>query len=73
MKQDYKIYIWHSNKNTYGLVNRFASNMIILNQAHRAAWIIGQISQVPQPRKGLTDLKIMPPPGWVILTINRCM
>ena len=65
MKLDYKIYIWHSNKNTDGLVNRFVSNMVILNQAHRAAWIIGQISHMPQPRKGLTDLKIKPPPGWV--------
>ena len=49
------IYIWHSNKNTDGLVNRFVSNMVILNQAHRVAWIVGQISQVPRPRKGLTD------------------
>ena len=30
------------NKNTDGLVNRFASNMVILNQAHRVAWLIGQ-------------------------------
>ena len=29
-------------KNTDGLVNRFASNMAILNQAHRVAWLIGQ-------------------------------
>ena len=58
MKQDYKISIWHSNKNTDGLVNRFASNMVILNKAHRAARIIGKISQAPQPRKGLTDLKM---------------
>ena len=36
MKQDYKKYNWHSNKNTDGLVNRFASNMVILNEA---AWI----------------------------------
>ena len=52
MKQDYKLYIWHSNKNTDGLINRFESNMVILNQAHRVAWIIGQISQVPQEEKG---------------------
>ena len=42
MKQDYKKYNWHSNKNTDGLVNRLASNMAILNQAHRVAWLIGQ-------------------------------
>ena len=44
MKQDYKIqkYNWHSNKNTDGLVNRLASNLAILNQAHRVAWLIGQ-------------------------------
>ena len=32
----------YSNKNTDGSVNRFASNMVILNQAHRVAWLIGQ-------------------------------
>ena len=42
MKQDYKIYNWHSNKNTDGSVNRFASNMVILNQAHKVAWLIGE-------------------------------
>ena len=42
LKQDYKIYNWHSNKNADGSVNRFASNMVILNQAHRVAWLIGQ-------------------------------
>ena len=26
---------------TDGLVNRLASNMVILNQAHRVAWLIG--------------------------------
>ena len=25
-----------------GSVNSFASNMVILNQAHRVAWLIGQ-------------------------------
>ena len=25
-----------------GLVNRLASNIVILNQAHRVAWLIGQ-------------------------------
>ena len=42
LKQDYKKYNWHSNKNTDMLVNRFASNMVILNQAPRVAWLIGQ-------------------------------
>ena len=42
MKQDYKKYNWHSNKNTGGLVNRLASNLVILNQAHRVEWLIGQ-------------------------------
>ena len=42
MKQNYKIYNWHSNKNTDGLFNGFASNMVILNQAHMVAWLIGQ-------------------------------
>ena len=42
MKQDYKIYNWRSNKNTDGLVNRLASNLVILNQAHRVAWLIEQ-------------------------------
>ena len=35
MKQGYKIYNWHSNKNTDSLVNRLARNMVILNQAYR--------------------------------------
>ena len=42
MKQHYKKYNWHSNKNTDGLVNRLASNLVILNQAHRVAWLIWQ-------------------------------
>ena len=46
MKQDYKIYNWYNNKNTDGLVNRFARNMVIINQAHRVAWLIGQYPQV---------------------------
>ena len=46
LKQDYKIYNWHSNKNTDGSVNRFASNMVILNQAHRVARLIGQWSRI---------------------------
>ena len=33
-KQDVKKYNWNSNKNIDGLVTRFASNMVILNQAH---------------------------------------
>ena len=33
---------WHKNKNTDGLVNRLASNLVTLNQAHRVAWLIGQ-------------------------------
>ena len=44
MKQDYNIYNWHSNKNTDGLVNRLASNLIILNQAHKVAWLIGELA-----------------------------
>ena len=32
----------HNNKKTDGLVNRLASNLEILNQAHRVAWPIGQ-------------------------------
>ena len=40
LKQNYKIYNWHSNKNADGSVNRFASNMVILNQAHRVAWCL---------------------------------
>ena len=43
LKQDYKKYNCHSNKNTDGLVNRFASNMVILNQAHMVAWLIGHM------------------------------
>ena len=31
-----------SNQNTDGSVNRLASNLVILNQAHRVAWLIGQ-------------------------------
>ena len=33
----------HSNKKKYGLVNRLASNLVILYQAHRVAWLIGQL------------------------------
>ena len=35
-------YNWHNNKNGDGLVNRLASNLVILNQARRVAWLIGQ-------------------------------
>ena len=35
-------YNWHNDKNTDGLLNRLASNLVILNQAHRVAWLIGQ-------------------------------
>ena len=42
LKLDYNIYNWHSNTNTDGLVNRLASNLVILNQAHRVAWLIWQ-------------------------------
>ena len=35
-------YNWHNNKNGDGLVNRLTSNFLILNQAHRVAWLIGQ-------------------------------
>ena len=42
IETDYKIYNWHSNKNTDGLVNWLASNLVILNQAHRVACQIGQ-------------------------------
>ena len=42
LKQDYKIYNSHSYKNTDGLVNMLASNLVILNQSHRVAWLIGQ-------------------------------
>ena len=38
----YYYYYYIINKNTDGLVNRLASNMVILNQAHRVAWLIGQ-------------------------------
>ena len=31
---------WYNNKNADGLVNRLASNLVILNQAHRVAWLI---------------------------------
>ena len=37
-------YNWHNNKNADGLVNRLASNLVILNQAHRVAWLRGQNS-----------------------------
>ena len=36
------LYNWHNNENGDGLVNRLASNLVILNQAHRVAWLIGQ-------------------------------
>ena len=39
LKQDYKCN-WHNNKNTDGLVNMLASNLVILNQAHRVVWLI---------------------------------
>ena len=32
-------YNWHNNKNADSLVNRLASNLVILNQAHRVAWL----------------------------------
>ena len=35
-------YNWHNNKNTDGPVNRLASNLVIFNQAHRVAWLIGE-------------------------------
>ena len=35
-------YNWLNNKNTDGLVNRLASNLVILNQAYRVASLIGQ-------------------------------
>ena len=35
-------YNWHSNKNGDGSVNNLASNLVILNQAHRVAWLIRQ-------------------------------
>ena len=35
-------YNWHNNKNTDGLVNMLASNLVILHQAHRVAWLIRQ-------------------------------
>ena len=35
-------YNWLNNKNTDGLVNRLASDLVILNQAHRVAWLSGQ-------------------------------
>ena len=41
LKQDYKIH-WHYNKNTDGLVSRLANNLVILNQVHRVASLIGQ-------------------------------
>ena len=34
-------YNWHNNKNADSLVNRLTSNLVILNQAHRVAWLIG--------------------------------
>ena len=45
--------------------------MVKPNQAHRVAWIIGQISQVPQPRKRLTDQLIIPLPVWVTPKTTR--
>ena len=41
LNQDYKICNCYSNKNTDGLVNMLANNLVILNQAHRVAWLIG--------------------------------
>ena len=35
-------YNWHNYKNGDGLVNRLASNLVILNQAQRVAWLVGQ-------------------------------
>ena len=35
-------YNWHNNKNADGMVNRLASSLVILNQAHRVAWLIEQ-------------------------------
>ena len=32
---------WRNNKNADGLVNMLTSNLVILNQAHRVAWLIG--------------------------------
>ena len=38
-------YNWYNNKNTDGLVNRLASNLAILNQAHIwVAWLVGQLA-----------------------------
>ena len=37
-----QIHYSHLNKNTDGSVNRFASNLVILNQAHRVELLIGQ-------------------------------
>ena len=34
-------YNWHNNKNGDNF-NRLASNLVILNQAHGVAWLIGQ-------------------------------
>ena len=34
--------------NTNGSVNRFANNMVILNQAHWVAWLIGQEKIIKQ-------------------------
>ena len=38
LKPDYRIQL---AQNTDGLVYRLASNLVILNQAHRVAWLIG--------------------------------
>ena len=35
-------YNWHNNKHADGLVNRLASNLVVLNQAHLVAWLIGE-------------------------------
>ena len=32
-------YNWHNNKKADGLVNTLTSNLVILNQAHREAWL----------------------------------
>ena len=35
-------YNWHNNENTDATVNWLAGNLVILNQAHKVAWLIGQ-------------------------------
>ena len=37
-------YNFNDNKNADGLVNRLASNLVILNRAHTVAWLIEQES-----------------------------